>query len=40
MKLGKSAFTHPDDGVPDEVPAGLIEAILAARAGDTETGQS
>jgi anti-sigma factor RsiW len=31
VKLGKDAFTHPDNGVPDEVPETLIRAILAAR---------
>jgi len=30
VKLGKAAFSHPDERVPDEVPEELVEAILAA----------
>ena len=31
VKLGKAAFCHPDDPVPEEVPEELVRAILAAR---------
>ena len=31
IRLGKSAFRDLDEPVPDEVPAELIDAILAAR---------
>jgi anti-sigma factor RsiW len=30
-KLVKAALAHPEKPVPDSVPAGLVEAILAAR---------
>ena len=32
VKLGKAAFEHSSDAVPDDVPADLVDAILAARA--------
>ena len=31
VKLGKAAFSHSDENVPDEVPEELVQAILAAR---------
>jgi anti-sigma factor RsiW len=31
IRLGKGAFAHPDDPVPDEVPEELVQAIIAAR---------
>lgn len=31
IALGRAAFTHPDDPVPDGVPEDLVQAILAAR---------
>ena len=31
VKLGKAAFNHPDERVPDDVPEELVHAILAAR---------
>ena len=31
VKLGKAVLHHPDQGVPDEVPEDLVQAILAAR---------
>jgi anti-sigma factor RsiW len=31
VKLGKAAFSHPDAGIPDEVPDDLVKAILRAR---------
>jgi anti-sigma factor RsiW len=31
IKLGKSAFCDADDALPDDVPEGLMRAILAAR---------
>ncbi len=32
IQLGKAAYAHPEDRVPDEVPQELVRAILAARA--------
>jgi anti-sigma factor RsiW len=32
IQLGKAAYAHPEDRVPDEVPEELVQAILAARA--------
>ena len=31
IRLGKGAFAHPDDPVPETVPEKLVRAILAAR---------
>jgi anti-sigma factor RsiW len=31
VKLGKAAFSHADESVPDEVPEELVQAILTAR---------
>ena len=31
MRLGRVVFEHADDPVPNDVPADLIKAILAAR---------
>ena len=31
IQLGKTAYAHPEDQVPDEVPEQLVRAILAAR---------
>jgi anti-sigma factor RsiW len=31
IQLGKTAYDHPEDQVPDEVPEQLVRAILAAR---------
>jgi anti-sigma factor RsiW len=31
IALGKSAFSHPDDRVPADVPEELVRAIMAAR---------
>ena len=31
VSLGKQAFEEPEEPVPDEVPADLIRAVLAAR---------
>jgi anti-sigma factor RsiW len=31
MALGKAAFDTSDEPVPDDVPEGLVKAILAAR---------
>ena len=31
IKLGRGAFAHPDDPVPEDVPGELLRAILAAR---------
>lgn len=30
VRLGKRAFDHPHDPAPDEVPEGLVRAVLAA----------
>jgi anti-sigma factor RsiW len=30
-RLGRGAFASPDDPVPEEVPASLVAAIVAAR---------
>jgi anti-sigma factor RsiW len=32
VRLGRELLCPADDGIPDEVPADLVEAILAARA--------
>jgi anti-sigma factor RsiW len=32
IELGKVAFAHAEDRVPDEVPEQFVQAILAARA--------
>jgi len=31
VRLGKELLCPADDSIPEEVPAGLVEAILAAR---------
>jgi anti-sigma factor RsiW len=31
VRLGQGAFEHPDEPVPDTVPATLVRAIRAAR---------
>jgi anti-sigma factor RsiW len=31
VRLGKSAFSGPDEPVPGDVPENLVQAILAAR---------
>ena len=31
IRLGKGAFSHPDDPVPADVPDELVQTILAAR---------
>ena len=28
IRLAKGAFTHPDDALPEEVPAALVRAIV------------
>ncbi len=35
IQLGKSAYAHPEDQVPDEAPDQLVRAILAARSAGT-----
>jgi anti-sigma factor RsiW len=32
IQLSKTAYAHPEDQVPDDVPEQLVRAILAARA--------
>ena len=31
IEMGKAAFTHPDDSVPEDVPEDLVRAVLAAQ---------
>lgn len=31
IRLGKGAFSHPDDTVPADVPNELVQALLAVR---------
>jgi anti-sigma factor RsiW len=38
VKLGRRAFDHEDDALPDDVPAELVTAILASRR--TQSGNS
>jgi len=35
IQLGKLAYAHPEDQVPDEAPDQLVRAILAARSAGT-----
>lgn len=34
LSVGKAAFNHPDDPIPDDVPESLIKALLAMRDAD------
>ena len=39
VELGKAAFPQPDAPVPEEMPEDLVQAILAAKGGQAQSGR-